>query len=631
LKAGYEYLGKLDFEFIGILDADISFEPDYYEKLLVRGLEDPKLGITGGYIYERRMGVYTCRLGNRDFSVAGATQFFRRECYEAVGGICSLKYGGEDWCAEVRARMAGWTVRAMQDLQVFHHRGTGAASNLLRHRFQQGKMDFSMGSLPLFEVVKCVMRLAEGPIVVGGIARCAGFAQSYLLRESRPVSKDFIKYLRTEQKQRLIEAATHSPVQSGLHSESRPTIASDSQGKEIAQRLGHVLIIVENQPVPFDRRAWSEAAALLGKGYDVSVICPKGKNASRSFEIIDGIHIYRHWLPKETNSVFGYLLEYTVALFWEFVLSFRILVTRGFDVIHACNPPDLIFLIGLFYKILFRKRFVFDHHDIGPELYEAKFGRRDFLWRIQLLLERWTFRTANISIATNESFRAIAIERGRVPPERAFVVRTGPDLNRVRLYPPDEKWKAGRRFMVGYVGVIGSQDGLDLLVDSVTHICKKRERSDVQFVIIGDGPELDNIIKLSQDAGLDDVVTFVGRVEDDRKLFTILSTADVCVNPDRPNGMNHKSTTIKIMEYMALGKAIVQFDLVEGRQSAGEASLYARNDDTADFGDKILELLDDPTRSQEMGALGQKRVREVLAWEHEKKKLLEAYHYCFSK
>jgi hypothetical protein len=186
-------------------------------------------------------------------------------------------------------------------------------------------MDFSMGSLPLFEVVKCVMRLAEGPIVVGGIARCAGFAQSYLLRESRPVSKDFIKYLRTEQKQRLIEAATHSPVQSGLHSESRPTIASDSQGKEIAQRLGHVLIIVENQPVPFDRRAWSEAAALLGKGYDVSVICPKGKNASRSFEIIDGIHIYRHWLPKETNSVFGYLLEYTVALFWEFVLSFRIL------------------------------------------------------------------------------------------------------------------------------------------------------------------------------------------------------------------------------------------------------------------------------------------------------------------
>jgi glycosyltransferase involved in cell wall biosynthesis len=185
--------------------------------------------------------------------------------------------------------------------------------------------------------------------------------------------------------------------------------------------------------------------------------------------------------------------------------------------------------------------------------------------------------------------------------------------------------------MVGYVGVIGSQDGLDLLVDSVTHICKKRERSDVQFVIIGDGPELDNIIKLSQDAGLDDVVTFVGRVEDDRKLFTILSTADVCVNPDRPNGMNHKSTTIKIMEYMALGKAIVQFDLVEGRQSAGEASLYARNDDTADFGDKILELLDDPTRSQEMGALGQKRVREVLAWEHEKKKLLEAYHYCFSK
>ena len=406
--------------------------------------------------------------------------------------------------------------------------------------------------------------------------------------------------------------------------------ALDSRSSTITGRLGHVLIVVENQPVPFDRRVWSEATALSRAGYDVSVICPTGKGASKSFEIIDGIYVYRHWAPREANGVTGYFVEYGTALFWEFVLSFRILLTRGFDVIQGCNPPDLIFLLGAFYKITCGKRFVFDHHDICPELYEAKFGRKGLFWRLQVLLERWTFRTADVSLATNESFRSIAIERGRMRPERVFAVRTGPNLSRIRPFPADEAWKAGRRFMVAYVGVIGNQDGLDLLIDSVAHIRQIRKRYDIQFVIIGDGPELNTIIRLSRDAGLEDVITFVGHVSDDRKLFTILSTADVCVNPDRPNAMNNKSTTIKIMEYMALGKPIVQFDLIEGRNSARDASLYARNDDTADFGDKILELLDDPETSRKMGAFGEERVKEVLAWEHEEKKLLAAYQAVFS-
>jgi glycosyltransferase involved in cell wall biosynthesis len=412
---------------------------------------------------------------------------------------------------------------------------------------------------------------------------------------------------------------------------SAQNVAGDpnSQPATITRRLGHVLIVVENQPVPFDRRVWSEATALSRAGYEVSVICPKGKNASQSFEIIDQIRIYRHWAPREAHGVAGYFVEYGAALFWEFILSFRILLTRDFDVIQGCNPPDLIFLLGAFYKITCSKRFVFDHHDICPELYEAKFGRKGIFWRLQMLLERWTFHTADVSIATNESFRSIAIERGRMRPERVFAVRTGPNLSRVRPFPADEAWKAGRRFMVAYVGVIGNQDGLELLVDSVAHIRQIRKRDDIQFVIIGDGPELNNIIRLSKDAGVEDFITFVGRVNDDQKLFTILSTADVCVNPDRPNAMNDQSTTIKIMEYMALGKPIVQFDLIEGRNSAREASLYARNDDTADFGDKILELLDDPDTSRKMGAFGQKRVKEVLAWEHEEKKLLAAYQTVF--
>jgi len=408
------------------------------------------------------------------------------------------------------------------------------------------------------------------------------------------------------------------------------TLESVAEEASVASCRRRVLIIVENLPVPFDRRVWSEAKALSSNGYEVSVICPKGKNASRSFEIIDGIHIYRHWLPKETKGKAGYLVEYSVALFWELALSLPILFTRGFDVIQGCNPPDLIFVLGGFYKLICGKRFVFDHHDLGPELYEAKFHRRDWLWRLQVRLERWTFQTADAAIATNESYRRIAIHRGGINEDRSFVVRTGPNLSRIRPLPPNDQWKAGRQFMVAYVGVVGEQDGLDLLVDAVRHIYLEVKRDDIQFVIIGDGPALNSVINAAAVAGVSDAITFVGRVDDDSRLCTILSTADVCVNPDRPNPLNDMSTTIKIMEYMALGKPIVQFDLTEGRNSAQDASLYAMNADPADFGNKILELLGDPKRSREMGAFGLKRVEEVLSWEHEEKKLLDVYKAVFS-
>ncbi|MBR1243667.1 glycosyltransferase family 4 protein [Bradyrhizobium sp. AUGA SZCCT0274] len=390
-----------------------------------------------------------------------------------------------------------------------------------------------------------------------------------------------------------------------------------------------VLIIVENLPVPFDRRVWSEASTLSRHGYEVSIICPKGPGATASFEVIDGIAVYRHWLPREGRGVLGYLAEYSAALFWEFVLSLKVLTTRGFDVVHACNPPDLIFVVGAFHKFLFGKSFIFDQHDINPELYEAKFGQRGFLWRVMVLLERITFALSDVSIATNQSYRTIAIERGRMNPDRVFVVRSGPNLSRVRSLRPEPAWKKGRKFLVAYVGVIGKQEGIDLLLEAIKHIRGRRNRDDVQFVIVGSGPELEEVKKLAAAFALDDLVTFTGRVED-ATLFTILSTADVCVNPDRPNAMNDKSTMNKIMEYMALGKPIVQFDLTEGRVSAGEASLYARNTDTADFGDKVLELVDDPVRRDRMGAFGQKRIHDELAWDHETANLLGAYEKAFS-
>ncbi|MGZ5037022.1 MAG: glycosyltransferase family 4 protein [Usitatibacter sp.] len=384
-----------------------------------------------------------------------------------------------------------------------------------------------------------------------------------------------------------------------------------------------VLFLVENLPSPFDRRVWQEATALKAAGYGVSIICPTGKGCEKHFEEIDGIAIHRYDLAVEASGALGYAIEYSLALFWTFLLAWRVLLTRGFDAIHACNPPDLFFLIGGFFKLL-GKKFVFDHHDINPELYEAKFGRRDFFWKLMLALERLTFRTADVSIATNESYRRIAVERGGMDPDKVFVVRSGPSLERLRIVPPDPALKRGRRFLVGYVGVMGKQEGVDLLLCAARAIVDMHGRHDIHFGIVGGGTSLDELKALAARFEIEDYVTFTGRVPD-AELLAMLNTADVCVNPDVANEMNDKSTMNKIMEYMALGKPIVQFDLAEGRFSAQEASLYARRNDPDDLAAKIVELVDDPARRSVMGAYGRRRVENELEWRYEVPKLLSAY------
>jgi glycosyltransferase involved in cell wall biosynthesis len=392
-----------------------------------------------------------------------------------------------------------------------------------------------------------------------------------------------------------------------------------------AQReRSRVLILVENLPSPFDRRVWQEATALHAHGYQVSIVCPTGKGCEGHYEEIDGIHIYRYDLPMEAEGALGYLLEYGAALWHSFRLAFKVRRERGFDIVHACNPPDLLFLVGGWFKRWHGTKFVFDHHDINPELYEAKFGRRDLLWRLMVWLERRTFRTADVSIATNESYRRIAIERGGMDRSRVFVVRSGPKLDRLRVLPPSPELKRGRRYLVGYVGVMGKQEGIDYLLRAARHIVHDTGRTDVHFGLVGGGTSLDEMKRLAVELGVDDYVTFTGRVPDD-ELLAMLNTADVCVNPDVANGMNDKSTMNKIMEYMALSKPIVQFDLTEGRFSAQEASLYAAKNDAQDMARKIVELLDDPQRRRAMGEFGRLRVENELEWRYEVPKLLAAY------
>jgi glycosyltransferase involved in cell wall biosynthesis len=427
----------------------------------------------------------------------------------------------------------------------------------------------------------------------------------------------------------VTDTANGAAVQRGATSTAGPEAPRDAAAASVtasrAARGRRVLIIVENLPCPFDRRVMQEARTLQGAGYQVSIICPKAPGYEKGFERIDGIDIHRHWLPREADGVLGYALEYGCALLMEFLLSLRVLFGRGFDVIHACNPPDTIFLIGGFYK-LFGKKFVFDHHDINPELYEAKFGRRDFGQKLLLALERLTFRTADMVISTNESYRHIALTRGGVNPADVFVVRSGPDLTRLKQVPPNPSLRNGRRYLVGYVGVMGKQEGIDLLLQAVEHIVKRLGRADIQFGLVGGGTELPAMRELARQLGVAEFVTFTGRVPD-AQLLEMLNTADVCVNPDRANAMNDRSTMNKVMEYMALGKPLVQFDLTEGRVSAGEACWYARPNDVADLAQKLVALLDDAPARERMGAIARDRIEHVLSWQHEAPRLLAAYDY----
>ena len=388
-----------------------------------------------------------------------------------------------------------------------------------------------------------------------------------------------------------------------------------------------VLIIVENLPVPFDTRVWQEATTLAMNGYTVSVICPKGKGYTPEEEYLQGVHIFRHDLPAEGNGAVGYAKEYLTALKEELRLAKKVYKEIGFDVIHGCNPPDDIYMVAKHFK-KYGVKYVFDHHDICPELFEAKFGKTSgLLYKSQLWLEKQTYKHCTFAFVTNESYKKIAIERGKMNPNNVIVLRSGPKLERMRIMPPVESIKRGYKYMVGYLGVIGQQEGIEYLLDAAKYI--KEHDNNVFWGIVGGGPHLKALKKQAHDMGLDDCVEFTGRASD-QQMLEYLNTADVCVNSDKYNSMNDKSTMNKILEYMALAKPIVQFDLTEGRYSAQDASLYAKNNDAEDMAKKIMELLDNPELRKKMGAYGRNRVVNELSWEHTSKALLEGYEKFFT-
>ncbi|MGW3864227.1 glycosyltransferase family 4 protein [Streptomyces sp. NPDC005047] len=398
------------------------------------------------------------------------------------------------------------------------------------------------------------------------------------------------------------------------------TASNDAKGGARPER--RALILVENLSVPFDRRVWQECTTLRDAGWTVHVICPRGTKRDTEPEAeIDGVRIHRYPLRAATGGPAGYLREYGAALWHTVRLARKV---GPVHVVHACNPPDLLFLPALWMK---RRgaRFVFDQHDLVPELYLSRFGRgEDLLYRGVRALERLTYRAADVVIATNESYRDVAVRRGGLRPADVFVVRSAPDVARFHPVPPEPELKRGKPHLLCYLGVMGPQDGVDYALRSLARLRDDLGRTDWHAVFVGAGDTFDEMVELSRRLGLAEQVQFTGRIPD-ADLVRYLSTADVCLSPDPRNPLNDVSTMNKVLEYMVMGRPIVSFDLREARVSAGDAAVYAPANDEAEFAGLIALLLDDPERREQMGKLGQERIGGELSWRNSQRSLLAAY------
>ncbi|MFJ2742918.1 glycosyltransferase family 4 protein [Streptomyces sp. NPDC087440] len=386
--------------------------------------------------------------------------------------------------------------------------------------------------------------------------------------------------------------------------------------------MRRALILVENLSVPFDRRVWQECTTLRDAGWEVHVVCPRGEKRDTEPEaVVDGVHIHRYPLRAATGGPAGYLREYGSALWHTARLARRV---GPVHVVHACNPPDLLFLVARRLQRL-GARFVFDQHDLVPELYLSRFGRgEDLLYRAVGALERMTYRAADIVLATNESYRDVAVRRGGKRPEDVFVVRSAPQTDRFQPVPPERELKRGKPHLLCYLGVMGPQDGVDYALRALAKLRDEFGRTDWHAVFVGSGDAFDAMVELSRELGLDGQVEFTGRVPD-ADLVRYLSSADVCLSPDPRNPLNDVSTMNKVLEYMAMGRAIVSFDLKEARVSAGDAAVYAPANDERAFAELIGRLLDDPDRRARMGKTGQERIGGELSWRHSQTQLLAAY------
>jgi glycosyltransferase involved in cell wall biosynthesis len=388
-----------------------------------------------------------------------------------------------------------------------------------------------------------------------------------------------------------------------------------------------ILLVVENEAVPFDRRMWNIAKALRDFGAEVSVICPMFGDDNEAETTLEGVSIHRYRNTFSDGTVPGYLREYATAFVMTFYLFHKLMLRqRRMDIIHVANPPDIFWPLAL-YARLFGIKFIFDEHDLSPEAYLSRFGKTapgGLLFSMQKWCQHLSYRFAHVIIATNQSYRRNAIAVRAENERKTFVVRNGPDTRSFSSRVPRSELKCGRKYLAAYIGVMAVQDGVEYIIRALDELVNRRNYRDLTVYLIGSGDDRPRLQRLSEDLRLQEYIIFTGRIPDEPAL-EILSTADVFLSPDPVNPLNDLSTMTKIMEYMALGKPIVSFELKEARYSAGESALYVRSNDAVAFADGIVEILADPARSEAMGLLGRERVQSSLCWQKQSENLLRAY------
>ncbi|RJQ68915.1 MAG: glycosyltransferase WbuB [Desulfobacteraceae bacterium] len=407
----------------------------------------------------------------------------------------------------------------------------------------------------------------------------------------------------------------------------------------MTQTAKNVLMITES-PFPEDTRVKNEAYTLAEAGFRVVVIA-LNFNQRRFMETLRGVDVYRlpmitifkksslkkkrfSFLLYRLKSAVGYILEYIYFTLASFLLSQYIAFKQGVDVVHLHNPPNTLFVVGLYFRML-GKKFVFDHHDLAPELYLSRYKvGKDMLYRLLLAEEKMCLKLSNMVIATNQSYKAIDAERGRIDPQKIIIVRNGPDPQRFRAVPPDGQLKASGRIILTYVGVMGPQDGVDYLLKALHHLVYERGRTNIYCIIVGPGDALDDLKNLAESLYLNEYIRFTGFIPK-ADLLKYLSSADICLDPNPSSPLNDVSTWIKVMEYMAMGKPVVSFDLKETRYTAGHAAVFVTPNDTRAFAEAIMNLMDDPAKRAEMGRVGRRRIEKELAWEYSAANLIQGY------
>ena len=391
-----------------------------------------------------------------------------------------------------------------------------------------------------------------------------------------------------------------------------------------------VLMLLENNSYPEDGRVRREAKVLVDAGYEVSVICPK-ESGDAFYESINGVRVYRFPEPPAANGFLGYIWEYGYSMTATFFMSLYVFLRRGFDVVHTHNPPDTFVVIVALYK-LFGKRFVYDHHDLAPEMYYARFGGvgNPYVHRALVFFEKLSCRLADHVIATNQSYKNMEMERGKVPENQITIVRNGPDLNRIRSVEYKSDFRKKEKTTLCYVGSMGYHDGLDYLLRAIKHLVHDLKREDFFCLLVGDGDAWLDLKEQAKELGLDDYIMFTGWIQH-TEVSQYLSAADICLAPEPSNDYNDRCTVIKITEYMAMAKPIVAFDLPEHRITAEDAAVYARANDEAEFAQNIVTLMDDTQKREKMAKIGRERIETELAWSFQEKYLLEAYDALFLK